>query len=152
MVTVKLKLRQCVITLLYKTFTALSNELPLNNMQRASHPRGSLSFSSLNVQNCYLIVTLFLPCCLFLFTPPSSSSSSSPLSTLSPAAVFRSPVPSLLAFCISSSWLPSPGCVWRVCNSISCWWRSLRASTPAKSTTICADTASPRWWWASLRP
>lgn len=69
MVTVKLKLRQCVITLLYKTFTALSNELPLNNMQRASHPRGSLSFSSLNVQNYYLIVTLFLPCCLS-FSPP----------------------------------------------------------------------------------
>lgn len=64
----------------------------------------------------------------------------------------RLPVPSLLAFCISSSWLPSLGCVWRVCNSISCSWRSLRASTHAKSTTICAATASPHWWWASLQP
>lgn len=44
MVAVKVKLRQCVITLLYKTFTALSNELPLNNMHRASHPGGSFSY------------------------------------------------------------------------------------------------------------
>lgn len=82
---------------------------------------------------------------IILMFPPFSSA-------LSLTATLRSPVQSLLAFFISSSWLPSPGCVWRVCNSISCSWRSLRASTRAKSTTICAATASPHWWWASLRP
>lgn len=143
MVTVELKLRQCVITLLHKTFTVLRNELPLNNMQRASQPGGSFSSSSVNGQIYHLIVSLFFPSFLF----PSS-----PLSSFYLAASLRLPVPSLLAFFISSSWLPSPGCVWRVCNSISCWWRSLRASTPAKSTTIYADTASRHWWWASLRP
>lgn len=89
-------------------------------------------------------------------TPGSNLAHSSFLCRLllfsSSLTLLRSPVPSLLAFCISSSWLPSPGCVWRVCNSISCWWRFLRASTPAKSTTICVDTASLHWWWASLQP
>lgn len=42
--TLKLKLRPCFIMLLYKTFTALSNESPLNNMHGACNPGGSYSF------------------------------------------------------------------------------------------------------------
>ncbi len=72
MVTVKLKLRQCVITSLYKTFTVLSNELLLNNMQRASHPGGSFLSSSVNGQNYHLIVTLFFPFFLCLSSPLST--------------------------------------------------------------------------------
>lgn len=160
----KLKLRHCVINLLYKTFTRQGNKLPLNDMRSTSHRGAAFPFSPLFCVR-YLIVTLFCPILVFRLVKClnlNDSSyfaliffffhSSSLLSSFFLIAALRSSVPSLLAFSIFSSWLPSPGCVWRVCNCISCSWRSLRASTHAKSTTICAATASPRWWWASRQP
>ena len=117
---------------------------------RASHPGDSFSFlPSVNFPNYNQIQILLCP--LLVVHPVRGLDGNCfsifilifpPLCSL-PGSSLRSPVPSLLAFCISSSWPPSPGCVWRGCSSISCWWRSLRASTPAKSTTICAATASP---------
>lgn len=56
----------------------------------------------------------------------------------------RSPVPSLLPSCTSSSWQLSPGCSWRGCSSTSCWWRFLRASTPGGSISIWWGTACLR--------
>lgn len=151
--TLKLKLRPCFIMLLYKTFTALSNELPLNNMHGACDPGAAFHFSLVSVQQYFQIATPFYPLVVFIqlytliltVSPPLTSyflspppSSPFPLSAFSMAATLRLPVPSLLAFCISSSWLPSPGCVWRVCSSISCWWRSLRVSTHTGGGHVCS--------------
>lgn len=142
------------------TPTEQGNELWANKIKTTSHPRGRLSHFYAYVYCYYLLLTLFCP--LMIFTglyslilsvlPAGFKYFSLLFSLLSHDSVLRLPVPSLLAFCIFSSWLPSLGCVWRVCNSISCSWRSLRASTRAKSTTICVATASRHWWWASQQP
>jgi len=78
--TVKLKLRQCVIKFLYKAVTAPSNELPPNIGHRTSHPGGSFSFFSVNGLFHYLIVILFCPllihtwfyAVIFTVSPPLS--------------------------------------------------------------------------------
>lgn len=61
-------------------------------------------------------------------------------------------MPSLLESFISSSWLPSPGCVWREYSYTSCSLRSLRANTLEKSTTMCRGTSSRQSWSASQQP
>lgn len=59
---------------------------------------------------------------------------------------------SSLVRCTSASWPPSPGCVWRACSCTSCWWRCLRASSPAGSTITSLGTSPRPWWWASQQP
>ena len=107
------------------------------------------SFSPL----CFLNLSFLYYFTLLLILSLSHSLTSLclPLSPF-PSLCLRLPVRSLLGCFTSSSWLHSPGCVWRGCSSICCWWRCLRASTPARSTTTCVATASQLWWWASRQP
>lgn len=63
-IAVKLKLRHCVINLLYKTFTRQGNKLPLNDMHSTSHRGAAFLFSPLFCVQ-YLIVTLFCPVLVF---------------------------------------------------------------------------------------
>lgn len=63
----------------------------------------------------------------------------------------RLDAPSLRGSFISSSWLPSPGCVWRGSSCTSCLWRSLKVNTRAKSTTTCLVTSFLPSWSASLQ-
>lgn len=57
--------------------------------------------------------------------------------------------PSSLGSSTSSSWPLSPGCVSRGFSCTSCWWRSLRANTPERSTTTSLVTSSLPLWSAS---
>ena len=63
----------------------------------------------------------------------------------------RLPVQFLLPYYISSSWLPSPGCSWRECSSISCWWRFLRVNIHEGNTsTWSAMGCLPSLWLCQL--
>ena len=63
----------------------------------------------------------------------------------------RLPAQFLLPYYISSSWLPSPGCSWRECSSISCWWRYLRANIlEGNTSTWLAMVCLPSLWLCQL--
>lgn len=98
-----------------------------------------------------LFITTIMMNIYFNFMAISTVSFGSYL-TASCAPFSRSPVQFLLPSCISSSWLPSPGCSWRECSSTSCWWRFLRVNIHVGNTfTWSAMGCLPSLWLCQLQ-